>query len=413
MSGKDTITYRVGLDDTDSHDGGCTTHDLNSLITLLRSEISSFEENERRLVRLWPYAERRTRGNAALCLIATVSKRHSDDFLSILEEWVPEPGADDDRSSARPAIVVGSGVPPVNWYWDAVRSHVKLQSRIESVGETRFKIFTKSESPHGVIGASAAVAWPVLSHTWELVAWRNEQEIGSDRAVDPEIIGMLGERFPGTFANRDPTTGRCLVAPRTPCPVLYGIRGSNQTTLVDAHNWLQSFAEIEEAPASAVHRTNQCSDDHLTGTGRGTVTTTPVVGAGGHASLHVRGELGSDHLVAFKESGPVNDLLRELQVGDRIGWAGMQSPEGSIHLERMILKDPVPIIDGRPTCCGVAMKSTGRRSRLRCIRCGKLESRIWATKQERARGSWREPLPSNRRHLAKPLDHGPPFEPTT
>ena len=66
-------TFRIGLDDTDHPDGGCTTFDLNSLMNHLASEIPSFREIERRLVRLWPYAERRTRGNAALCLMASVS----------------------------------------------------------------------------------------------------------------------------------------------------------------------------------------------------------------------------------------------------------------------------------------------------------------------------------------------------
>ena len=65
-------TFRIGLDDTDHPDGGCTTFDLNSLTVHLASEVPSFREIERRLVRLWPYAERRTRGNAALCLLSLI-----------------------------------------------------------------------------------------------------------------------------------------------------------------------------------------------------------------------------------------------------------------------------------------------------------------------------------------------------
>ena len=37
-------TFRIGLDDTDHPDGGCTTFDLNSLADLLVSEVPSFRE---------------------------------------------------------------------------------------------------------------------------------------------------------------------------------------------------------------------------------------------------------------------------------------------------------------------------------------------------------------------------------
>ena len=105
-------TFRIGLDDTDHPDGGCTTFDLNSLTDHLVSEVPSFREIERRLVRLWPYAERRTRGNAALCLMASVSDEDEGALYRALEEWVPKPTGKDGKSSARPAIVVGKDAPP-------------------------------------------------------------------------------------------------------------------------------------------------------------------------------------------------------------------------------------------------------------------------------------------------------------
>ena len=108
------LLIRVGLDDTDHPDGGCTTYDLNSLSELLRSVLPSYEEVERRLVRLWPYAERRTRGNAALCLLATIEEGDQGALYEALDSWVPEPGDADGTSSARPAIVAGSGDPPLS-----------------------------------------------------------------------------------------------------------------------------------------------------------------------------------------------------------------------------------------------------------------------------------------------------------
>ena len=148
------LLIRVGLDDTDHPDGGCTTYDLNSLSELLRSVLPSYKEVERRLVRLWPYAERRTRGNAALCLLATIGEGDQGALYEALDNWVPGPDGTDGTSSARPAIVAGSGDPPMEWYTDAVRSRVDLDDRLEAISEAGFRVFTKSERPHGAIGAS-------------------------------------------------------------------------------------------------------------------------------------------------------------------------------------------------------------------------------------------------------------------
>ena len=148
------LLIRVGLDDTDHPDWGCTTYDLNSLSELLRSVLPSYEEVERRLVRLWPYAERRTRGNAALCLLATIEEGDQGALYDALDSWVPEPGDADGTSSARPAIVAGSGDPPMEWYTDAVRSRVDLDDRLKAISDAGFRVFTKSERPHGAIGAS-------------------------------------------------------------------------------------------------------------------------------------------------------------------------------------------------------------------------------------------------------------------
>ena len=51
----------LGLDDTDSLDGGCTTQVFHQLLDALPCEFG-----EPRLTRLWPFAAQRTRGNASL-----------------------------------------------------------------------------------------------------------------------------------------------------------------------------------------------------------------------------------------------------------------------------------------------------------------------------------------------------------
>ena len=221
---------RIGLDDTDHPEGGCTTFDLNELSRFLIRNIDSAKEIERRLVRLWPFAERRTRGNAALCLLLSINRQDIELLHEILQEWVPEPDNSEIVNASRPAIVVGSGNAPEAWYWETVRKHVSLNDRLSSIKSSGYSIITRSDRPHGVIGASAAISWPASEFTWELVAWR----IRLRRHTPPwtETIASISDKHPGTFANRDPTTGRCLIAPRTPCPVLYGIRGLSKSWLL-------------------------------------------------------------------------------------------------------------------------------------------------------------------------------------
>ena len=100
----------------------------------------------------------------------------------------------------------------------------------------------------------------------------------------------------------------------------------------EAHRWLQSSGTNESSPTFAIHRTNQCSDDHVGA----------EVRHGRHRTRRwfpaaTRTESprprGSKSLVAFKEGGPVNYALRALRVGDRIHWVGLTAPDGSIHLE--------------------------------------------------------------------------------
>ena len=81
----------IGLDDTDTLSGGCTTYEFHLLITEL-SRLSDLGRpwgipQDTRLVRLWPFASKRTRGNAALALKIDVLEGHENSLLDFLEGW--------------------------------------------------------------------------------------------------------------------------------------------------------------------------------------------------------------------------------------------------------------------------------------------------------------------------------------
>ena len=72
----DSCRVWIGLDDTDNPDSGCTTATFDDLLKEI-SQIENVEIIERRLVRLWPFAERRTRGNGALACVIDCPKNLS------------------------------------------------------------------------------------------------------------------------------------------------------------------------------------------------------------------------------------------------------------------------------------------------------------------------------------------------
>ena len=418
MSLEGPLVLRIGLDDTDHPLSGCTTSAFDELITHLLERIPDAEVNERTLVRLWPFAERRTRGNGALSAQITIDGSQIGEFRQSCQEWFDRMLTEvsehpPSKVPAAPVLVVSEGPVPEEWYWETVSGHVDLEPRLKQVRADGCWLLA-GERLWGAVGASAAIAWsPNSSSTWELIAWREPGMIGLPRQVTSDSVRLMERRNPMTFVNRDPTADRGLIAPRTPCPVLYGIRGRTSESVVKAHHWMQVRTDVERSTRWAVHRTNQLSDDHLGTVSYGTVINHPEETKGAHSNVAVVSNGNRISLVAFSEGGPVNRLLRRLQVGDRVAWLGLIAPDGAFHLERLSLRDPTPRVAGRPQCCGKSMRSGGAGQQLRCRECGSKAVREWVSTDAdvsdiEAVANWSEPTPSNRRHLSRPLELGLP-----
>ena len=415
--GEELELCRIGLDDTDHVDFGCTTSSFDHLLEEICSSMDC-KVIERRLVRLWPFAPRRTRGNGALGAILEIPENGAKDLEKICTEWfsillVQIRNHPPSVFKASPCLVISFDHTPDYWYWNAVRKHTDSEELLDDALQ-RGAIVLRSESSFGVVGACAAISWENDDNSsWELISWRDVSRIGTQRVLSSESVLELEKTHPQTFLNRDPTKGKGMIAPRTPCPVLYGIRGSTYTAVERAHQWLQSREDVERSHSYAIHRTNQLSDDHIESSTTGTVISLPEETKGGHATISVFSSGSAVKIVAFSEGGPVNRLLRSLIPGDRITWSGLLSPDGSIHLEKIKLDFATARIVGRPICCSRTMRSSGRGQGIRCLSCGRVERRSWQcidfdTTMSFSIGEWVEPSPSNRRHLSRPLSHGLP-----
>jgi tRNA(Ile2)-agmatinylcytidine synthase len=399
----------IGLDDTDTVEGGCTTWDFHQLLSHIENAGYQIQKAPR-LVRLWPFAPDRTRGNAALSAEIVVNQENENDFIALLENWFEEKfrstiHQNQTEKSAHPSLVWSPVQFPEDWYWDGVRKYVNPEERHKQLNAIEGVHYWFSGSHRGIVGATSSIAWRGEEDwTWEATAWREKSAIGQSRIVSTSCVFEMSEKFPATILNRDPNAGKSLISPRTPCPVLYGIRAEDEIVAKEAHDWLQSNEGIERAVAMRVHRSNQATGDHINEVKHGVVISRLEEVKGGHASISVFSEGKRYSLVAFKQGGEVNSLLRSTEVGDIVEWRGLQSIEGEVHLESLVVIDAVPRYLERPHChCGQRFQRQGIEQPLRCSSCGGLTDSIWHGIHFDNENVWREPHPAHRRHLAKPL----------
>ena len=238
----------------------------------------------------------------------------------------------------------------------------------------------------GRIGAAASCAWNSQNPTWEGIAWRADE-----RFVSKDALSVV-EKMKGTFLCRDPRSNRGLVAPRGPCPVMFGVRATDRNTAVKATNILVDGS----APTigSRVFVTNQASGDHIESVQKFVVKQKNVL-QGGHVIIN-------NKYLAFKDSGDINKLAQWLKIGDEVECIGLDF-EGKVHLEGIhIINSQIKV---RPICeCGVRMKSMGKNQGVKCPTCKVKSSTQWQIeKRVPPISGWVQPPFDKRRHLAKPL----------
>ena len=428
---------RIGIDDTDSPRGGCTTHLLTELIALARAEGVDLV-GEPRLVRLNPNVPWKTRGNAALSARfgrgvgrttrlgaidgrpvrsyargAPLPRGVRDRFLE--RAWsavlagarVDDPGTD-------PALVAVDRPLPASLYWAAVRSLVPIATA-RRVLDDGGAFYRTHGSERGLVGAAAAVAWPGGHPTWELIAYRRPSRVGAPRRVDPASVREVERAHPALFLCDDPRTRRLLVAPHTDCPILYGLRSVDP----DAVRRARAGVRSEPVDRWVVFRTNQGSGDHLVprsalGIGPyesaivdGSVADWPATGPGGHVRFDLTDATGGLlACLAFEPTKTLPAVARTLVPGDRLRVWGSRTEGGALALEGIRIVRAVaergPLLRPRCPTCDRATGSLGRGRGYRCPRCRARwppESAVRARALPAYPRGVYHPTPSARRHL--------------
>jgi len=409
----------IGFDDTDSRDRGmCTTHVAASLASTLRERGNTVDRVL--LARLNPAVEHKTRGNAALAV-------HTDcdpEVAARLARDAVGRAAETSDPNTHPGLVVAPGAPEA--VPDEVVAHARATLRdhltvddARSLAETAGYRYESWKVGRGLIGALAAVgAWAALDEwTYEHIAYRERERWGTERTVDHEsVVAAADAGYPEVWDTVDREEETAVCVPRTPCPILYGIRGDDP----DAVRAVADRIESEPVARTETFVTNQGTDAHLRTAsvgaledGRsyrvdGRVASAPETRRGGHVFLALADGDDEVRCAAFEPTKRFRDRVRALRVGDRITACG-EMGDGTLKLEKFAVRDLVETERVVPDCpdCGRSMESAGRNQGYRCRDCGtdapgKVERPV---ERDLERG-WYEVPPCARRHVARPLVRG-------
>jgi len=421
----------IGLDDTDSLHGMCTSFLATELV---REFAGNFDLiGYVRLVRLNPNIPWKTRGNAALCVrighglgtprvIGRIAGREVVSYPRGNPGGVPEAVEDTvarlverwsrfEDETTNPAFVILRRQPPPGVYWKAVRGVVAMDQALDSAKD--LGVMRTYKNGRGVIGAVSATAWRPRDRTYEILAYRHESRWGRPRQIEPQSVIEMDRTFPSTFNNYDYENARVVIAPRSPCPVLFGIRGDDPKVL----RLSMEMIEGERPERWLIFETNQGTDDHVragavlepstTVKVRGRVSSAPRDLPGGHVVFRIDGL----DITAYEPSKQFRSVIRKLIPGDGVQVVGaVREIPRTLNLEKLCIESLMPNVVkvSNPRCpsCAKRTKSTGRNGPFRCLRCGRRVSRSAARMvlaDRRLAEGWYEPPVGSRRHLSKPL----------
>jgi len=415
----------IGIDDTDSKDGMCTTYVGALVVDRLRklgAKIIDFP----RLIRLNPNWKLKTRGNCAVALNVEVQEQKVLGIKNMVLKTVEEL-AELDHDTTNPGVV----------FYQSEKIPVKLKAFSKKVIQDTVTIeeadalardigaeVHKFKLGRGIIGGLAAIG-NTLEKDWtfELIAYRVPEKWGSKRMIDAaSVVEMNSKTFPETFDNLDKSTGEIRITPHTPCPILYGIRGESAEVTVKAQKFVKEMEPIERI---VIYKTNQGTDEHLRRARiseampnwsvivDGEVCEKPRVILGGHVIFKICDGTGKIDCAAYEPTRQFREVVKKLVVGDKVRACGgmKEKPELplTINLEKIAILKLAPALKKvNPICkiCGRRMKSEGKDKGYSCKKC-KIRlppkaAKILKMPRDVTVGAFEVP-PRARRHLAKPL----------
>lgn len=419
------VLLHIGIDDTDSRQGMCTTY--VGAVAIRRLEQMGFKlRGYPKLIRLNPNWKMKTRGNCAIAFTTSAKKEQIPIIKEIVLKTVAEL-AELHVETTNPGVIFYQGsriTEEMKAFSKKVVQDIATIEEAEALAKKVGAEVHKFKLGRGIVGALAAIG-NTLENDWtfELIAYRTPENRGKPRRIDRSSVEEMNRKtYPSTFDNLDPATGEIRITPHTPCPILYGIRGETPQAVKKASETVKALEPIEQ---TIIYKTNQGTDEHLRKVKiaeakpnwsvivEGTVSKAPHTIPGGHVIFRLKDETGEIDCAAYEPTRQFRDIIRKLIARDRLRVYGgiKEKPELplTINLEKVEVLEAAPLFrKENPRCqrCGKRMKSEGKNKGYSCKRCKtKLPAgseKIIRVKRSIGAGKFEVP-PRARRHLAKPL----------
>jgi tRNA(Ile2)-agmatinylcytidine synthase len=415
---------QVAFDDTDSREGRCTTHLAFKVVEHLKKKQGVVLVDYPLLIRLNPNIPWKTRGNGAVCVRLKV--QDTDKVIDYIRQAVEDGSAIGRGANPAIAFLEGDYVPTKLREFSAlamcdIMSRQMSEKVAKAVGVQYFT-FGNGQGLVGSLGAMGCVLEG--DYTFELIAYRKQKNWGRPRVIEKEsVIKFSIDTYPYTFNNYDRNQGRVLIAPHSPDPVFFGIRGESPDIVELALSVLHTEEEIE---GWTIFRSNQGTNMHLqheiriadikaytAGYIRCKVSSKPYVIEGGHVIFTVKQDSAEMPAAVYEPTGLAN-IATKLEDGDIIE-IGVGVRKGTtkhpkiLNVEYLRVLKLAPVYEMlNPLCqmCGKRMKSEGKNKGYQCDRCKHKDyntKKILILKERRIKTGLYIPTPKAHRHLTKPL----------
>ena len=408
----------IGIDDTDSPEGMCTTYLAAHIIRKLNKMDIDIVDYPR-LIRLNPFARFKTRGNGGVSFKIINDEKAQVAKSIVLNEVSKLSMFDCDNTN--PGVIFYEGEitkEMLDYAFKAIYSFITIEEA-EEFGKSVGCEIHKFKKGRGIIGSIAAISLHLVDYTYELLTYRTPENYGTKRQIDyNSVIKMDKETFPDTFENVDYSEKYIAIEPKTPCPVLYGIRSNDASSLMKAREIVKVFEPVEDY---CIFLTNQHTDMHIQkvdsisqmqqfGCYEITVTVkdNPHIIDGGHMFFTVFDDTGEIECGAYEPTKNFRKIVSHLRAGDIIKLYGGIGEQYTFNIEKFQVVALNDVEYKNPVCeCGKRMTSAGKNKGFKCKKCGnkikssqKVPIKILRTLNK---GKFYETPVSARRHLSKPI----------
>lgn len=415
---------QVAFDDTDSREGRCTTHLAFKVVEHLKKKQGVVLVDYPLLIRLNPNIPWKTRGNGAVCVRLKV--QDTDEVIDYIKQAVEDGSAIGSGANPAIAFLEGDYVPTKLREFSALAMcdimSKQMSEKVAKAVGIQYFTFGNGQGLVGSLGAMGCVLEG--DYTFELIAYRKQKNWGRPRVIEKEsVIKFSTDTYPHTFNNYDRNQGRVLIAPHSPDPVFFGIRGESPDIVELALSVLHTEEEIA---GWTIFRSNQGTNMHLqheiriadikaytAGYIRCKVSSKPYVIEGGHVIFTVKQDSAEMPAAVYEPTGLAN-VATKLEDGDIIE-IGVGVRKGTtkhpkiLNVEYLRVLKLAPVYEMlNPLCqmCGKRMKSEGKNKGYQCDRCKHKDyntKKILILQERRIKTGLYIPTPKAHRHLTKPL----------